>query len=364
MKGHLKERSPGHWAIVIDAHDAQGQRKRRWHSFQGTKREAQVECARLITEAPAAVDPSKATLSEFLDRFLVDWCSTHCTPRSAERYAGSLLHVRRALGARKLQSIKPVDLAALYADMAKAGLKPRTVKLTHVVLHKALAQAKLWGLLKDNPAELARPPAPKKAEIEILQPKQAKAVLDRLRGGPLYLIASIGLGTGARRNEMLALRWRDVDLDAGRATIEQALEQCNGKAIAIKGPKTEAGRRTISLPANLVAELRAHRKAQAEQRLALGLGRDDDGTVLQSLEGTPLSPGAVSKAWERAMCGCTLHSLRHTHASMLIAAGVDIITVSRRLGHASASITLDVYGHLVHGADDRAAQVMESAFGR
>src|SRR5262249_12511806 len=109
-------------------------------------------------------------------------------------------------------------------------------------------------------------------------------------------------------------------------------------------------------------ELREHRKVQAERRLALGMGRDDDATILQDYNGKPMSPGGISKAWERAMCGCTLHALRHTHASTLIAAGVDILTVSRRLGHASPSITLDVYGHLIHGADDRAAKVMEAAF--
>jgi len=210
---------------------------------------------------------------------------------------------------------------------------------------------------------MARPPAPGKAKIEILQPKQAKALLERLRGGPLYLLASLGLATGMRRNEMLGLRWCDLDLDAGRATVEQSLEQTS-VGIRFKEPKTEASLRTISLPAHVCEELRAHRVAQAKQRLALGMGKaPDDSTVLATFDGKPLSPGGVSKMWERAMTGVTLHSLRHTHASMLIAAGVDILTVSRRLGHASPSVTLDTYGHLVHGADDRAAKVMDAAFG-
>ena len=365
MKGHIRERSPGHWAIVIDTKDSMGQRKQRWHSFRGTKREAQAECAKLITEAQNGntVDPNRITVGDFLDRFLSDWASTHCTARSLERYAGSLQHVRKALGAKKLQAIRPVELAALYADMAKTGLAARTVKHTHAVLYRALDQAKLWGLLKDNPAALARPPAPGKAKIEILQPKQAKALLERLQGGPLYLLASLGLATGMRRNEMLGLRWRDVDLEAGRATIEQSLEQTK-TGIRIKGPKTEAGLRTISLPAHLCGELRAHRTAQAKQRLALGLGRaPDDSTVLATFDGKPQSPGAITKAWKRALTGVTLHSLRHTHASMLIAAGVDILTISRRLGHASVKVTLDTYGHLIHGTDDRAAKVMDAAFG-
>src|SRR5262249_14135108 len=103
MKGHIRERSPGHWAIVIDTHDAQGQRKRRWHSFTGTKREAQVECAKLISEAQGggAVDPSRVTLNDYLDRFVRDWVALHLAARSVERYVGALAHVRRHLGDRR-----------------------------------------------------------------------------------------------------------------------------------------------------------------------------------------------------------------------------------------------------------------------
>jgi len=203
----------------------------------------------------------------------------------------------------------------------------------------------------------------------MLQPDRARELLERLRGQPLYLLASLALATGMRRNEMLALRWRDVDLDAGRLTIEQSLEQTRAHGIRIKAPKTRKGRRTISLPAGTVTELRGHWRAQQEQRLALGMGRAPaDCPVLAAYDGKPQSPNAVTKAWPVAMAaigmnGVTLHSLRHTHASMLIASGMDILTVSRRLGHSSPTITLGVYGHLVSGTDDRAADIMERALG-
>jgi integrase len=242
MKGHIRERSPGHWAIVLDAKDPiAGKRTRRWHSFRGTKREAQIECARVL--------------------------------------------------------------------------------------------------------------------------------LERLRGKPLYLLASLGLGTGLRRNEMLGLRWGDTDLDAGRLTIEQSLEQTRTHGIRVKGPKTKHGRRTISLPAHLVTELRQHWREQQEQRLGMGLGKaPDSAPVFATVDGRHLSPNAITKAWPVAMAAIgmpavTLHSLRHTHASMLIASGIDILTISRRLGHSSPTITLSVYGHLIHGTDDRAAQIMDKAFG-
>jgi hypothetical protein len=141
MKGHLRERSPGRWAIVIDAHDVQtGKRRRRWHSFAGNKRQAQIECARLISElqSGAAIDPNKITVAQFLDRFERDWVVAHVGARSADRYRGALGHVRRHLGERLLQKLSPAELAAFYAVLFRSGLQPRTVKLVHRMLHRAL----------------------------------------------------------------------------------------------------------------------------------------------------------------------------------------------------------------------------------
>ena len=227
MKGHIRERSPGRWAIVLDHHDPMtGRRKRRWHSFKGTKREAQVRCAELVAELQSgtSVDPSKITVAEFLDRFDRDWAALHVSARSRDRYRFALDHVRRHLGNRMLQKISPADIAALYASLSREGLAPRTTRMVHTALHRALGQAKAWGVIRDNPAEVAKPPKAPDQETPMLQPDQAAALLEHLRGKPLYLLASLALGTGLRRNEMLGLRWGDVDLDAGRLTIEQSLE--------------------------------------------------------------------------------------------------------------------------------------------
>jgi integrase len=372
MKGHIRERSPGRWAIVLDHHDpVSGQRKRRWYSHKGTKREAQIRCAQLIAEleSGASIDPSKVGLGQFLDRFQTDWVANHVSPHSRERYGYVLNHARRHLGERRLQKLRAVDLAGFYATLAREGLAPRTIRLIHTVLHRALGQAKIWGLVRDNPAELAKPPKAPDRETAILQPDQAAILLERLRGNPLSLFVSLALGTGARRSELLALRWQDIDFDAGRLTIEQALEETRAYGLRIKGPKTKHGRRTISLPPHLLTELRQHRRMLQEERLARGLGKAPaDSPVLATPEGTYQSPNALSKAWPRFMAAIgmpkvTVHSLRHTHASMLIASGVDILTISRRLGHSSPTITLGVYGHLIHGTDDRAAAIMEAAFG-
>jgi len=373
MRGHIRERSPGRWAIVLEARDPiTGKRRRRWVSFRGTKRQAEVEAARLVAEAQhgGAIEPTKITVAQFLDRFERDWVAANVTARSAERYQAAFAHVRKHLGDLLLQRLAPADLARLYANLHRNGLAARTIKFIHVVLHRALGQAKVWGIIRDNPAEIAKPPKAPQQETAMLQPKEATRLLERLRDKPLYLIGSLGLATGMRRNEMLALRWRYLDLDHARLTVAQALEQTKAYGIRVKSPKTKHGKRTISLPAHVVTELRQHWKAQQEQRLALGRGRiSDDAPVFATHDDKFMSPAAVTQAWMQqmeliGMPDVTLHSLRHTHASMLIKGGVDIITVSRRLGHGSPKITLEVYGHLVTGADDRAAEIMDAAFGK
>jgi integrase len=374
MRGHVRERGNGHWYAVIDTRDPNtGARRRKWISLPECKgkRQAEIRCAELIAELQSgtSIDPNKITVAEFLDRFDRDWASIHVSAYSRERYRFALDHVRRQLGERLLQKLRPADLAALYAALGRGGLASRTIRLIHTVLHKALGQAKSWDLIRNNPADLVKPPKMPDQETPMLQPDQAVALLERLRGKPLYLLASLALGTGMRRNEMLGLVWENIDLAAGRLTIERSLEQTTAHGIRVKGPKTKHGRRTISLPAHLVAELRQHWREQQEHRLGIGLGKaPDSAPVFAAADGRHLSPSGLSKAWPRVMAAIgmpavTLHSLRHTHASMLIASGMDILTISRRLGHSSPAITLGVYGHLIHGTDDRAAQIMEAAFG-
>ena len=221
-------------------------------------------------------------------------------------------------------------------------------------------------MLTSNPVSV-KPPKVEGAEIEILSEDQVPVVLRALRGRPIYQLAVLALATGMRRGELLALRWRDVDLDAARLKVEQSLEETK-MGLRFKPPKTKHGRRTISLPAVVVTELRIHRKTHIEERLKFGQGRlPEDALVFGTLDEKPRSPNSVSKEWVRTITQLnlprvSLHALRHTHASQLIASGMDVLTIQRRLGHGLPTITLAVYGHLFLNSDDRAAQVMEAAF--
>ena len=163
-----------------------------------------------------------------------------------------------------------------------------------------------------------------------------------------------------RRGELLALRWQDVDLGKAKIKVIRSLEQTRGGGIRFKQPKTPHSRRTIALPPSAVAMLKQHRKDQLELRLQLGLGKhEDDALVFCNLDGSPISPNSFSVMWGRAVPEATFHSLRHTHASALIAAGKDVVTISRRLGHAKPTITLNVYGHLFANTDAECADAIE-----
>jgi integrase len=233
-----------------------------------------------------------------------------------------------------------------------------------------LRHAAQWGTVYQNAAALVDAPSVPDTEIAILTPGQVQAVLKTFKASNsaprhLYTIASVALGTGMRRGELLALRWQDVDLDAAILRVERSLEQTKKAGLVFKAPKTRHGRRSITLPASTVAELRSHWRLAQERRLALGVGKSpEDSLVFENWDGSAYTPNALTKAWSLAMTNAkieaTLHSLRHTHASTLIASGLDVLTISRRLGHGSPAITLKVYGHLFH-TDDRAAAIMDAA---
>jgi integrase len=374
MRGHIRRRGEHSWELKYDVgtDPRTGRRVTKYASFKGTKREAQAELVRLMETVRRGehVDPVKLTLAEYLDRWEQGWASLQVGPKTRERYVELIrLHVRPHIGALPLHKLQPVHLAELYGGLLEKGLSPRTIGHVHRVLHKALTVAVEWSLLLRNPAAIAKPPRAQMREIEIITVEQAQKILQCFRGRALYPIIALALATGMRRGELLALRWGDVDLDVGRIQVERSLEQTKA-GLRFKEPKTKHGRRSIKIPPSVITELKTHWTQQQAQRLRLGLGRAGDGDlVFASWDGTARSPNASTREWVRALVenklpAVSLHALRHTHASQLIAAGMDPVAISRRLGHASPTITLNVYGHLFANSDDRAAEIIEAAFGK
>jgi len=179
-------------------------------------------------------------------------------------------------------------------------------------------------------------------------------------------VAITALFTGMRLGEVLALRWNRVDLDAKVVQVREALEQTKAFGIRFKPPKSKAGRRDVTLPDILVDALREYRRAMLETRMQFGAGRlPDDALVFADIDGKPLSLIAVSIAWGHfaesiGIPEVTFHALMHTHASQLIDAGVDIVTISKRLGHAKPDITLRTYAHMFRKDDRKAAAAINA----
>jgi integrase len=376
MKGHIQKRG-NHWRLKFDlgSDPATGRRLTRYISFRGSKREAQKELARIISQVSTGtfVDPSKLTLADYLR----DWVSQAETKsigaKTAERYRGLIENqIIPHLGAVQLQKLRPSHVATWHATLLASGrqdgsaLSARSVLHAHRVLRKALSDAVRHETLLRNPAAAISPPKVTGADLEILTGDQVQAALAGLRCRSIFVPIVLLLATGMRRGELVGLRWSDLDLDLGKLRVERSIEKTMKHGLRVKLPKTKHGRRTVSLPPIAIEALRQHRKDQLEQRMKLGLGKlPENSFVFGHLDSEkPRDPDWLTLAWKRYAASkglrVTLHALRHSHASALIASGQDVVTVSRRLGHGSPTITLAVYAHLFDNSDERAAEAIEA----
>lgn len=375
MKGCIKERSPGHYAIILDQRDpATGKRKRKWHSFKGTKRAAQLECARLISEMTDGgyVEPSKLTLAQFFDRWLKH-IKANVSPRTHERYEQiATKNICPLLGAKLITKLQPIEISEAYGKAletgrrdGKGGLSPRTVHHMHRILFSALGQAERWKLIARNPAALLekrdRPKIERKT-VTTIDAATAATVLDTARDQRLFIPLVLGALCGLRRGEIVALRWRSLDLENGRLAVVASTEQTDAGEIREKEAKSGKAR-TVALPMMAVEELRRWRVAQAEELLKLGVRPDESWHVFTQADGTQMQPRSLTHAMSDFLdqWGITLHGLRHSHASHMLAANVHPKVVQERLGHSSIAVTMDIYSHLMPNMQGEAAAAVDSA---
>jgi integrase len=370
MKGHIRQRGKHSFELKFDAgrDPATGERKIQYASFRGSKREAQLKLAALITSVGAGsyVEPSKSTVAEFVRARVTQWeAAGDISGRTAQRYRQLVENqIAPHIGAKALQKLTRLDIEGWHNALHQGGLAPRTIGHAHRVLSKALSDAESDGLVVKNVCKLRK--APKVAESEMVIVQDVPGLVAKLRGSRLCAPAMMALFTGMRLGEVLALRWGRVDLDRKVIEVREALEPTKA-GIRFKAPKSKAGRRDITLPDLLVDTLREFRKAQLEVRMQLGAGRlPDDALLFANLDGEPLQPSNVSSDWgelagRMGIPEVTFHGLRHTHASQLISSGVDIVTVSKRLGHAKPSVTLAIYAHMFQKDDAKAAAAINAA---
>ncbi len=373
MSGHIRERGAGgSWELRYELpRSCDGKRRTRTETFHGTKKAAAARLRELMTSVDRGehVDANKISVAQHVRARVEQWrAAGRVSPSTHEHYEQLAALIVAHLGDVTIQKLTTLNIERWHAALRAKGLSAPVIRHAHDLLSRALSDAVRHNLLVRNIAREQKPHAGRSPEVAIITADQIKPLLAKLEGSELYVPAVVALYCGVRRAEQLAARWRNVDLDGAKLHVVEALEETRS-GLTVKTPKTATGRRTISLPAVVVDALRAHRRAQLEQRLLLGLGKpSDDALVFPGIDGRHQSPRAFSMAWRRATRRLGLpavhwHALRHTHASMLIAAGVDVVTVSRRLGHSKPDVTLRVYSHLFAADDSAAAAAIDRALG-
>jgi integrase len=316
------------------------------------------------------VSPSKLTFGEYLTERWLPTRASQLAPSTFESYTANVRHhIAPAIGSAPLQGLSADVLTRFYGERLASGLSARTVRYLHAIVHKALADALSWGLVVRNVADAAWPPSNSAAKAPpptTWSGSELAAFLGSATGTRLEPLWRVYATTGLRRGEALGLTWRDVDLDAKTIAIAKARVSTEGGVID-SSPKSGRGR-AVALDAGTVAKLREHRKRQLEERLSWGPAYVDGDYVFCREEGTPYAPDYITRAFRDAvkraeMPRIRLHDLRHTWASLALAASVNPKVVSERLGHATVSFTLDVYSHVLPGVQEDAAEKVAALVG-
>jgi len=347
VKARVWKRAKDAWVLIVDGEDRTGKRKQRWTTYR-TKGEAEAALVAFLKADQHVVVGSKMTVEEWLDVWLRDYL-IDLKKKTRENYRDHTKRWRALIGHIKLERLHAPAIQEAISALLRTDLKPSTISANCRCLHIALEQAVRSGLIATNPCKGIRVPKAARKQVIPLQATQVAQILEQMSGSHFYMPTLISAVTGARRGECLALRWRDVDMERGTISIVES--------------KTDRGRRMSTLPPFAVKELRAEQKRQAANKLKYGTRYQHNDLVCCREDGSPVSEQSVSEKFHRVVkklkVQATFHDLRHTHASMLLRAGVSPKVIQERLGHANISETLDTYSHLYEGMQAEIAGVVE-----
>ena len=336
-------------------------------------REVERKLAEAMGDAARGIvyDDENLTVSEYLDRWLSD--SVRGTVRESTFSRDKYLvtnHIKPSIGRIKLKNVTDVHLQRLYHDRLDSGLSGSTVQKMHHVLHKAFSQAVKWDLIPRNPADNVKAPTPSTKEMHPLSADEARQLLDAASeaGDRLEALYVLALHTGMRRGELLGLKWDDVALDNATIRVRWTITR-KGTGYVLGEPKTKNSRRTVRITRRAIEALRSHRTRQLEDHKLRGLEYEDSGLVFAGEGGNLINPSNLRQRsfvplLKRAgLPQITFHDLRHTCASLLFQKNIHPKFVQELLGHASVSITLDTYSHMLPGMGGGAADAMHEALG-
>ncbi len=384
MKDGLMKRGST-WSYVVRVRDPHtGRKKARWVGGFATQREAREarDTARDAANKGTSVAPSRITVREYLEEWL-EGRSAEVRPTTLASYT---MHVKRhivpRIGGERLQELTPATVTAFYGALLSEGREPKrkpakgekplpptglsasTVRRVAATLHKALADATMMGLLPLNPCDRARPPkverdADEAGEMRTWTPEELGSFLAAVAADRCYALWHLAAHTGMRRAELAGLRWTDVDFEASAVSVQRGRVVVPRGGIKVGNPKTKQSRRRVHIDPATMKALKAWREQQARENREQHV--KPSGYVFTDVDGGPLHPDFISRAFRThirraGVPDIRFHDLRHTHASILIAAGVPAKVVSERLGHSTVAFTLQVYSHVLPGMQADAAE--------
>jgi len=352
-EGSVYQRPDGKWVGQADLGWHDGRRHRKY-VLACSKTEATNKLRTVLSarQSGQIITSNVPTVAAWFDTYLNEVAAKRVRPSTLNRYCGDVRnHIVPNIGRVRLDKLQPGHLSALYSRKLAGGMSPASVRHLHAVLRRALNVATKWQLVTMNVASLVEPPSVTQHEISPLSREEAQRLLGAVRGDRLEARWAVGLSLGLRQGEVLGLGWEDVDLDAATLTVRRALQRQRGAGLVFTQPKTARSRRTISLPAPLVALLRTHRTRQLEERLAAGTMWLDHDLVFASVTGRPVDARADWHAFKAVLTRAglrdvRLHDLRHTAASLLLLQGVSARVVMEILGHSQIALTLNTYSHV------------------
>lgn len=373
MRGHIEKRGKNSYSITVSVgKDATGKYKQQWISVKGTKKDAEQKLSEILHQIDNGtfLKPSKTTMTEYLNKWLLDYAKPNLSPRGYERYESiTRVHLIPSLGNIIMTQLRPDHLQSHYTAKLNSGLSALTVRYLHTVMHKALQTAVKRGLVIRNVADGVDVPRAQRNDMQTWDEYEVTRFLETAKESTYYELFFLALFTGMRRGELLALRWQDIDFMFSQISVNRTLHRLQGGkygngSYVFTQPKSERSRRTIALSSSVILTLKNYKEKQSIIRDKLGISLKDDDLVFSNLKGEPLRPNTITRAWSMlaARAGVKiirLHDARHTHASLLLKQGVHPKIVQERLGHASIQITLDTYSHVAPGLQEAAAVQFE-----
>ena len=370
--GHIRKRKNKNGSISYqltaegDRDPLTGKRERKYKTVTGTKKQAEAELRKMISDLETGniYTPSAIKLSDWMDTWLTTYLP-HIEQTTRDDYKSKIkLYIKDHLGRLPLNTIKNTNIQTWINTLSQNRLSPKTIRNAYNLLNPALEKAVVLGMLPRNPCVGTVLPKLQKPQTNVYNIAGIQNALAAADDISTYLLILLGASVGLRRGEMAALQWKDVDLVKNTVSIYQSRVHTT-LGIIEKAPKTQAGKRTITIGQDVANALR-DAKAIYDDAVANKPGFKNLGYVLFKENGEPFHPDSLTQKWERFVAKhnlphIRLHDLRHSNATAMIAAGINAKVVQHRLGHANVSITLNTYTHVLPEMDQEAADTLNNA---